>query len=44
VMTGYIFDLTGSYILAFISCAVIGFIGLVLAAMLRPTKRLGGRI
>jgi len=44
VMTGYIFDLTGSYKLAFISCAVIGFIGLVLAAILRPTKRLGGKI
>jgi MFS family permease len=44
VVTGYIFDLTGSYQLAFLVCAVIGIVGLVLAAVLKPTGRLGVKI
>ena len=44
VVTGYIFDLTGGYQLAFLVCAVIGIIGFVLAAILKPTRRLGVKI
>jgi len=44
VVTGYIFDLNGSYQVAFLVCAVLSVAGLILAAMLRPTRRLGGRI
>jgi MFS family permease len=44
LVTGYIFDLTDSYQLAFLVCAIFGIVGLILAIMLRPTKRIGGRI
>jgi MFS family permease len=44
LVTGYIFDLTGSYRPAFLIGAVIGFVGLMLAVMLKPTKRIGGSI
>ena len=44
LMTGYIFDLTGSYQAAFLVGAVVGFVGLILSIILRPTKRLSGRI
>jgi MFS family permease len=37
--TGYIFDLTLSYKLAFLICAAVSVIGLILSAVLRPTKR-----
>ena len=43
-VTGYIFDLTGSYQVAFLVCAASGIVSLILAAVLRPTTRLGGRI
>jgi MFS family permease len=43
-VTGYIFDLTGSYQVAFMVCAAFSIIGIILAVMLRPTKRIGGRI
>ena len=35
-LAGYIFDVTGSYQLAFIICAVAGVIALILALLLRP--------
>jgi MFS family permease len=38
-ITGYIYDLTNSYRLAFIISAILSAIGLVLAITLRPTKR-----
>jgi MFS family permease len=38
-LMGYIFDVTGSYQLAFITCAVLSVIGLILAIVLRPTKK-----
>ncbi len=41
VVTGYIFDLIGSYQLAFLTCAAFAIAGIVLAVMLRPTKKLG---
>jgi MFS family permease len=43
-VAGYIFDLTGSYQVAFMVCAVVSIIGIILAAMLRSTKRIGDRI
>lgn len=43
-VTGYIFDLTGGYQTAFLVCAAFNIVGLILTVILRPTKRLGGRI
>jgi MFS family permease len=39
-VTGYIFDLTGGYQFAFLTCATLGVIGLILAIILRPTTKL----
>jgi len=39
-ISGYIFDLTGSYQLAFLTCAAFGVIGLILTVILRPTTKL----
>jgi len=44
VLTGYIFDLTGSYKWAFLLCAAFAIAGIVLAALLHPTRRPHGRI
>ena len=44
VVTGYIFDLTGSYQVAFLILVFAGVVGLISSIVLRPTKRLGGRI
>jgi MFS family permease len=44
VVAGYIFDLTGSYQAAFLVCAAFCIAGIVLAAILRPTRRPYGRI
>jgi MFS family permease len=38
LLTGYIFDVTNSYQTAFLLCAVISFIGIILAAFLRVMK------
>jgi len=43
-VTGSIFDVTRSYQTAFIVCAGIGIVGIVFAALLRPTKRLGMKV
>ena len=43
-MAGYIFDITGSYQRVFLISAALGIVGLIFAALLRPTKSLGGRI
>jgi MFS family permease len=43
-ITGLIFDLTGSYQMAFLLCIAVSVIGIIMVAVLRPTKRLGGRI
>ena len=43
-ITGYIFDVTGSYQIAFLLCGAVSIFGFILVAVLRPTKRLGGRI
>ena len=44
VVTGYIFDLTGSYQVAFLVCAIIAVVGLIMSSILRPTKRRGIKI
>ena len=41
VMIGYICDVTESYQSAFIVCAALGIIGLILMVILKPTKKLG---
>ena len=40
LITGYLFDLTGNYQAAFMVCAALGVIGLILTAALRPIKKL----
>ncbi len=39
IVTGLIFDIIGSYQVAFLACAALAVIGLVLASLLRPTSR-----
>jgi MFS family permease len=39
LLTGYLFDVTNSYQTAFLLCAVISFIGIILTAFLRIMKR-----
>ena len=41
---GYIFDLTGSYRIAFIIGTAVSFAGIIINVLLRPTKKIGGRI
>jgi MFS family permease len=43
-VTGYIFDVAGSYQAAFLVCAVFGIISLVLAVMIKPAIRAGSKI
>jgi MFS family permease len=43
-LAGYIFDFTGSYHLAFLICAAIGIIGLILSALLTPITGEQGKI
>ena len=38
LLAGYIFDVTGSYNVAFLACAAVSVVGLILGAILRPTK------
>jgi len=38
LLAGYIFDVTGSYQVAFLVCAVIAVVGLMLTILLTPTK------
>jgi len=38
VLGGYIFDATGSYSLAFILCAVLAAISVVVTLLLKPVK------
>ncbi len=38
VLIGYIFDVTSSYQLGFLICAVLSAIGLILALLLKPTR------
>ena len=44
VVTGYIFDVTESYHLAFLICAALSILGLILMVALRPTKKMGVKL
>jgi OFA family oxalate/formate antiporter-like MFS transporter len=44
LLTAHIYDLTDSYQVAFLTCAAVGIVGIILAIVLRPIKRLGGSI
>ena len=44
LMAGYIFDVNGNYQAAFLICASIGVLALILAAILRPIKKLNDGI
>ena len=37
-VTGYIYDITNSYTMAFVVCAVLSVIGLIASASISPTK------
>ena len=37
-LTGYIFDVTGSYRVAFLACVAISIVGLILTTLLTPIK------
>jgi len=39
VITGHIFDPTASYQLAFLVCSAVAIVGIIMASVLRPTKR-----
>ncbi|GAI88582.1 unnamed protein product, partial [marine sediment metagenome] len=41
IVTGYIFDITSSYQLAFLICAGVSIIGLILSFLLKPISRQG---
>jgi MFS family permease len=43
-VSGYIFDVNSSYQPAFIVCVAMGFIGLILSALLRPAKQTGNTL
>jgi MFS family permease len=43
-VTGYIYDLTHNYQVAFLVCTIFGIVGIILTIILRPTKKLGIRI
>jgi len=42
VLAGRIFDMTGSYNPAFLTCAAVGITGIILSALLRPASGQGG--
>jgi len=41
-VTGYLFDITGSYLISFIICAVVAVLGLFLLTLLRPVEKQPG--
>jgi len=43
VVAGHIFDITDSYNLAFLACAAMSIIGIILSALLRPPSSQGGK-
>ena len=43
-LTGYIFDVTSSYQSAFLGCAVLSFLGLILTAVLKPGRVAEGQM
>ena len=43
-VTGYIYDVTGSYHNAFLACIAFTVAGLILTVLLRPTRKVGGEL
>ena len=43
LLAGHIFDITGSYHLAFLVCVALNVIGLIVISLLTPTSREGGK-
>lgn len=41
LLTGYIYDITESYRIAFLVCIAFAVIGLILTALLKPTRKVG---
>ena len=41
-VSGYMFDLNGSYQMAFLVCAAFSIVGLILSVVLRPVKKSSG--
>jgi len=39
IVAGHIFDITDSYYWAFVGCAVLSIIGLIIVSLLKPTRR-----
>ena len=44
LVTGHVFDITGSYQTAFIICATLSAIGLILTVILRPIKKISAPV
>ena len=44
LMAGYIFDVTGSYQVAFLISAIVGIVGLILAVVLRPIREAKSKV
>ena len=42
-LAGHIFDITGRYQLAFLICAIIAVMGIILTLLLKPTRGKGGK-
>lgn len=41
LVTGYIYDITGSYYNAFLACIAFAVVGFILAVLLKPTREVG---
>jgi len=44
IIMGHVFDLTASYQQAFIICAVLSFVGIIMALIIKPTQKLQNKI
>ena len=44
MVTGYIYDITGSYYMAFRVCIAFAVVGFILTLLLKPTRRIGVKL
>ena len=42
ILAGHIFDIIGSYQIAFLICAAVGILGIIVASLLKPRVSKGG--